>query len=80
MPENKSSSFEASLARLEAIVKELEGDGVDLERSVALFNEGRTLVKHCEDLLKKAETTLKTAVAPPGGTEDEAVLEDEIPF
>ena len=61
MAENKSGSFEASLERLNAIVRELESEGVDLERSVALFKEGRTLVARCEDLLKAAEQTLRAA-------------------
>lgn len=77
MADGKSGSFEASLTRLEAIVKELEGDGVDLERSVELFREGRTLVKRCEDLLKNAEETLRATDAPPEpGTEDDDGRDD----
>ena len=81
MTENKSRSFEASLDRLTAIVKELEGEGVDLERSVELFREGRTLVTHCEALLKNAEETLRSAdgSAAIPATVDRPV-EDEQPF
>ena len=68
MAENKSSSFESSLDRLKAVVDELERESVDLERSVELFKEGRTLVARCEGLLKNAEETLRvadgTAAAP----------------
>jgi exodeoxyribonuclease VII small subunit len=80
MAENKSRSFEQSLDRLTAIVKELEGEGVDLERSVELFREGRTLVTHCETLLKSAEATLRStdAAAAPAEFEPEPV--DEQPF
>jgi exodeoxyribonuclease VII small subunit len=82
MAENKSGSFEASLDRLSAIVRELEGPSVDLERSVALFKEGRTLVERCEELLKAAEGTLRaadgTATVPPPGADGEPV--DEQPF
>ncbi len=82
MAENKSGSFEASLDRLSAIVRELEGQSVDLERSVALFNEGRTLVARCEELLKAAEGTLRaadgTAAAP--AVADAAPALDEQPF
>lgn len=81
MAESKSVSFEASLKRLEEIVKELEGDSIDLERSVALFKEGRTLVTRCEALLKNAEDTLKTSDgegAPPSRNDD--ALEEETPF
>jgi len=82
MTESKSGSFESSLTRLEAIVKELEGEGVDLARSVELFKEGRVLVKLCEDLLKSAEETLKAAdgVAPAERSEDDAVADDDAPF
>ena len=82
MAESKSGSFESSLTRLEAIVKELEGEGVDLARSVELFKEGRTLVKQCEDLLKNAEDTLKAAdgVATAERTDDDAVADDDAPF
>lgn len=61
MPENKSASFEASLVRLQEIVTELEGDQVDLERSVQLYGEGRRLVEHCENLLSVAEKALREA-------------------
>jgi exodeoxyribonuclease VII small subunit len=80
MAENKSRSFEASLTRLTDIVKELEGEGVNLERSVELFREGRELVTHCETLLKNAETTLRSAdgdAAAPATTDRPA---DEQPF
>ena len=59
MAENKSSSFESSLDRLKAVVDELERESVDLERSVELFKEGRTLVARCEVLLRSAEETLR---------------------
>ena len=59
MTENKSVSFEASLARLTEIVAELEREGVELERAVTLYGEGRDLVARCETLLKSAEETLR---------------------
>lgn len=61
MAENKSSSFESSLDRLKKVVDELEAESVELERSVELFQEGRTLVARCEALLKNAEETLRAA-------------------
>jgi exodeoxyribonuclease VII small subunit len=86
MAENKSSSFEVSLDRLKAVVDALEHESVDLERSVELFKEGRTLVARCEVLLKNAEETLRAAdgnVAAPSVPErvelDERAV-DEQPF
>jgi exodeoxyribonuclease VII small subunit len=85
MADNKSSSFERSLDRLRAVVDELERESVDLERSVELFREGRTLVAHCEALLKNAEETLRAAdgtAAAPSTTERPGAGEpaDETPF
>jgi exodeoxyribonuclease VII small subunit len=85
MAENKSPSFESSLDRLKAVVDELERESVDLERSVELFKEGRTLVARCEALLKNAEETLRAAdgnVAAPGSAErvDDDRPDDEAPF
>lgn len=48
-------TFEAKLARIEAIVKELEGGTVELQRAVELFKEGKTLAQECETLLKSAQ-------------------------
>jgi exodeoxyribonuclease VII small subunit len=85
MAENKSSSFESSLERLKKVVAELEAESVELERSVELFQEGRTLVARCEALLKNAEETLRVAggnAAAPSvaarADDDERV--DEQPF
>jgi len=85
MAENKSASFEASLVRLQDIVTELEGEGVELERAVALYREGQELIARCEQLLRAADETLRATartVAPSanGGELDAARPDDEIPF
>ncbi len=86
MAENRSTSFESSLDRLKAVVDELERESVDLERSVELFKEGRTLVARCEALLKNADETLRAAdgtAAAPGASEragDDERPDDETPF
>ena len=81
MAENKSASFEASLARLSEIVTELEREGVELERAVKLYGEGRELVARCEALLKGAEETLRAAAAGIPAASNPAPAEDEeIPF
>jgi exodeoxyribonuclease VII small subunit len=93
MAENKAATFEASLKRLGEIVEQLEGDKVSLDQSVALFQEGRELARHCEALLKTAQETIDAAVAGNaparqavagsnfgGSNFDEEQLDDEIPF
>ena len=64
---------ETALAELEDIVEKLESGKVDLEASIAIYERGEALKKHCEKLLKDAETriekiTLK-ADGTPSGTE-----------
>ena len=83
MAESKSASFEQSLARLQAIVTELEGDNLELERAVALYKEGRDLVGQCEGMLKSAEATLRAVSGNGGGAPaaaEEQRSDDEIPF
>lgn len=53
-------TFEQKLDRIDAIVKELEG-GVDLDRAIALFKEGKTLTRECEALLKSAQEQIDRA-------------------
>jgi exodeoxyribonuclease VII small subunit len=67
-----SLPFEKALAQLEDIVNKLESGKVDLEQSIAIYERGEVLKKHCEKLLKDAEAriekiTLK-ADGTPGGT------------
>jgi exodeoxyribonuclease VII small subunit len=80
MPDSKSVSFETSLARLQEIVADLEREGVELERAVALFDEGRTLVAQCERMLAAAEERLRTVVPDPAAPADEPVDPDDVGF
>lgn len=57
----KPGEFEAALARLEAIVKQLETEDVALDLSVELFKEGKELARKCEALLRAAQTTIDAA-------------------
>ena len=47
--------FEAALARLEDIVKELETGDLPLEQSLKLFEEGIKLSRICNKRLEEAE-------------------------
>ena len=55
----KEFTFEQALARLEQIVKSLEGGNVPLEDLIKLFDEGTELVKLCTERLDKAEEKVK---------------------
>jgi exodeoxyribonuclease VII small subunit len=52
-------SFESALTRLEAIVESMESGDVPLADLLAKFEEGNTLLKHCENRLKEAELKIE---------------------
>jgi exodeoxyribonuclease VII small subunit len=52
-------SFEAALARLEAIVHKLETGGASLEESIALYTEGVALRAQCDVKLKDAQARIE---------------------
>jgi exodeoxyribonuclease VII small subunit len=55
-------SFEKNLARLEAIVAQLEGDRLDLNTSLKLFEEGVELLRLASDELNETEEKVKELV------------------
>jgi len=65
--------FEEALAELEAIVGRLERGDVPLEQSIAIYERGEALKKHCESLLQAAEDKVEKirldSEGKPQGTE-----------
>ncbi len=61
-------TFEAAMARLEEIVRQLEGGSAPLDESLTLFEEGVALVKLCNTRLDNAEHRVKVLTAEPDGT------------
>lgn len=53
--EKKEPSFEEAIARLEAVVRELEDGRLSLERALELFAEGISLSRICSGYLESAE-------------------------
>jgi exodeoxyribonuclease VII small subunit len=51
----KKLSFERAMEELESIVRRLEDGKVPLEESVAIYERGEALKRHCEELLRQAE-------------------------
>ncbi len=51
-------SFEAGIERLEGIVEALEQRDVSLENALSLFQDGVSLIQHCNTLLNKAEQVM----------------------
>lgn len=51
-------TFEAALARLETIVRKLEGGEASLEESIDLYEQGVLLKRHCEARLASAQARI----------------------
>ncbi|NEU14915.1 exodeoxyribonuclease VII small subunit [Methylobacterium sp. BTF04] len=54
-----SLPFEKALEMLEDIVRRLEKGDVPLDESVAIYERGEALKRHCEALLQKAEARIQ---------------------
>ena len=63
-------TFEERVARLEAIVAELEGDEVPLARALALFEEGVACLRDASTELAGAEARVQKLVERDDGTFD----------
>ena len=55
----QEQSFEAGLAELEAVVKELETEGLPLERAIQIFEKGVGLSDRCRKQLEDAESRIE---------------------
>ncbi len=56
---SRKTSFEDKMARLEAIVEELEKGGLELEKAISLFKEGTKLVEELSEMLRDAEIEIE---------------------
>lgn len=65
--------FEEALTRLEELVERLESGDLDLEASIAAFEEGIKLSLFCQQQLKKAEGRMQRLTQ---GLNGELILED----
>ena len=73
MKENEMT-FEAAMARLEEIVRMLESGSAPLDQSLALFEEGVSLVKLCNSRLDAAEQKVKVLTRADDGSLSETDL------
>lgn len=55
---DQSKTFEASMARLEEIVRQMERGDASLEDALRLFQEGTALAQQCNKQLDEAELTI----------------------
>jgi exodeoxyribonuclease VII small subunit len=57
--ETRSKTFEAQLAALEKVVRELERGDLPLEESLKLFEDGVRLSRECQERLNQAERRIE---------------------
>ena len=72
----KKMGFEASMARLEQIVKLLERGEVSLDESLKLYQEGTELVRICGQMLDQAQMQVTKVVPAADGTPNFEVFDD----
>lgn len=63
---NKLPTLEASLAEITQLVDKMEHGELTLEQSLANFERGITLVKHCQKVLAEAEQKVQLLVQQNG--------------
>ena len=52
-------TFEESILRFDEILKQLEGDKVDLATALSQYEEGVRLLKHCHNILETAQQKIE---------------------
>ncbi len=56
---SKSLSFESAVSELESIVQEMENSQLPLDQALAAYQRGTTLLRQCQDVLSKAEQSIR---------------------
>ena len=60
-------SFEDAFNQLEDVVGKLESGDLSLDDSIALFERGMKLARHCSQMLDKAELVVNQLLPSPQG-------------
>ena len=68
-------TFEQALQRLEEIVRKMEHGDVELEQSLALFEEGIALSRHCAVRLNEADERIAVLMKKADGVVAEVDME-----
>jgi exodeoxyribonuclease VII small subunit len=63
----KEVTFESGLARLESLIEQLEDGGLDLDKSLSVFEEGIKLSRELNQLLDGAEKRLEILIKDEDG-------------
>jgi exodeoxyribonuclease VII small subunit len=66
--------FTGDMERLQSIIEEFETDSLDMEKSLALFEEGVKQIPECREYLVTAQR--KVTMLADGGVTEEAVADE----
>ncbi|MBX9603756.1 MAG: exodeoxyribonuclease VII small subunit [Bryobacteraceae bacterium] len=69
--QENNPTFEQSLQELEAVVKEMEGGELPLERALELFERGMKLSESCRKQLQDAESRVEILMRKGGSVQPE---------
>jgi len=77
MENNDKQTFEQAVARIDEIVASLEKGDAQLDKSLALFEEGVKLIETCGTMLDNAEQTVVRLQKAVGGEPKEYLFDDD---
>ena len=66
-PDISAMSFEEALRSLEDVVRRLEGGEVTRNESIAIYERGEALRRHCQARLDAAQERIEKIVSGPDG-------------
>ena len=72
-----NSSFEDNMENLEKIVTELEKGDLNLDESIAKFEEGIKISKECNKILEEAEKKITILLEKDGEIKEENFVSEE---
>lgn len=75
--QEKELTFEEAMKQLEIITSELEKGDLDLDKSVAKFEEGMKLSKQCSNLLEDAEKRITILLKDEDTIKEENFIQEE---
>lgn len=75
--ENKGLPFEEAMKQLENVAAELEKGDLNLDESVAKFEEGMKLSKQCSKLLEDAEKRITILLKDGDSVKEENFIQEE---
>lgn len=70
-------TFEAALARLEEITRELEDGDLSLDKSLKKFDEGVQLARFCNEQLEEARARVELLLQKKNGEIEAVVFEED---